>query len=191
MSQAEAKISRDEDAPAPLPRWRRVTQSRAFGWARDLSVLALIFLAITAYQTRGHVARDVDAPAFTLGRLGSDAMVSTASLHGKKTVLLFWAPWCGVCGAESDNIKALHRRLGDDVNVISIALAYESIEDVEDFARRHEIDYPVLLGSQRQADDYNVTSFPTAYILDEQGRVAHTVVGYTTQLGLHLRLWMT
>ena len=176
------------ETPAPS-RWQRLRQSRPARWIIDLMILAAVFLGVTAWQSR-HLLEDhaqappLDLPALKGGRL------TGAELEGQKTVLVFWAPWCGVCGAESGTISRLQRAVGDDVDVVSVALGYDRQDEVERFVSEHEVDYPVLLGDAQTTEAWRVQAFPTIYILDERGRVASTLVGYTSGLGLRWRLWL-
>ena len=162
-------------------------QKPRWGWLRDFALLAAVVVGITWYQTRDHVGGV--SPAFDLQVLGGDdARVSSESLRGKPTLIYFWAPWCGVCEASSHNVSATHAAV-DDANVFSIAVEYRSLDNVRDFVERNDATYPVLLGESGTTAKWAVTSFPTIYVLDADGNVSSSVVGYTTEIGLRARLW--
>ena len=73
--------------------------------------------------------------------------------------------------------------------VLSVALSYESVDAVRAFASdAGEDERYVLLGTRQLGRRYNVEAFPTHYIVDRDGKVAYAGQGYTTTLGLHLRL---
>lgn len=149
-----------------------------------------ILLGVTAFQTRNLLSDRAQAPHFKLYDMKGRAHDLT-QYQGKKTMLLFWAPWCTVCHAESHNIKAIKAAYKDELHVVSVALAYEGDRSqVEGFIAKHDVDYTVLLGHTQTQRDYKVTAFPTLYILDEQGRIEDALVGYTTELGMRLRLWL-
>ncbi|MFU8807418.1 MAG: TlpA family protein disulfide reductase [Bradymonadaceae bacterium] len=156
-------------------------------WTMDLSIFALIFLAIMAFQTRHLIDSGEEAPDFEL-RTVDGAVVTLSDLQGKPTVLYFWAPWCGVCKVQSPAISSLHRNRGDDVNVYGVVVDYGSVEELEAYIEREEIDYPVLLGTWEVAGYFRVESFPTLYFLNEDGEIRRNVIGYTTGLGLRARL---
>ena len=172
--------------PDPTPH-AKPQRPKWIGWVRDLSIFAIVIFAITWFQTSDHV-RDA-APQFDLAVLDSDARVSSAQLLGKPTLIYFWAPWCGVCEVSSSNVSSVRDAVGDDYNVVSMVLDFASEDDVRDFMQRTESDHPVLLGDRAQSRQWAVTSFPTIYILDEEGAVSSSVVGYTTTLGMRARLW--
>lgn len=162
---------------------------RRFAWARDALLMLLVIGGVMAYQTREHVGGGSAAPAFDLALLDAEGTVSTASLAGKPTVIYFWAPWCGVCDASSHNMTAVKEAVGEDANVLSVVLEYSSLKGPRDFVSRNDARYPVLLGNEQVRADYAVTSFPTLYVLDREGQVTSSVVGYTTELGIRARLW--
>jgi len=170
-------------------RWGRFRNHWAGRWVVDLALVAIVFFGVMAFQSRNLVGSGETAPDFKLSAL-SGAPVQLGALRGKKVLVVFWAPWCGVCGAESDNVAAVHEAYAgdDDVEVLSVVLGYEGLDSVKAFVAEHEVTYPVLLGNRDVQRAYRISSFPTAYIISETGEVEDTVVGYTTQLGLRLRL---
>ena len=170
----------------PLWLWK-LRQKRIFRWSIDLLIFGGIFAFVMYLQSSKLVGGGESAPAFDLQTLDGN-QVAKADLLGKPTVLFFWAPWCSVCKADAHNIAAMKEGVGEDVNVVSIALSYEKVEDVKAFAKEHAVSAPVLLGTRKTADDYHVDSFPTVYILNDEGNVSFSMIGYTTELGLRARL---
>ena len=152
-------------------------------------VLAVIW-GIGVWQGRHLLSDDEPAPAFSLRSLeGSE--ISLGDIAGKKVVIYFFAPWCTVCNYASHNIVALREaRTDDELAILAVGLGWESEDDLRRFAADHELNVPVLAGTDVVQRDYNITSFPTVYIIDEDGAVSDAVVGYTTELGLRLRSLM-
>lgn len=187
----------DTTTPAPTPtasapgrvasawRWLRARWYRR--WAVDLLLIALVFWAVGRFQARDLLDDDTLAPAFTLRGLdGRDHALS--DYRGKVVVLQFFAPWCTVCRVESDNWARIQSLHGDDVQVLAVALSYESVQSVVEFMGDDLGAYPVLLGNADVQRRYRVESFPTHYILDKDGRVTSQSAGYTTTLGYLMRL---
>ncbi len=171
------------------PRWftaarTRYQSSRVFRWAVDLSVLALALVVIGAFQTRNHPRGD--APAYVFNTL-EGGTVSLASMQGKPTLLAVWAPWCGVCKAESGNVSRVHRWLGARANVVSIATGYGQLSEVQGYMQAQGVDYPVLLARDDFQQVMHISAFPTVFVLDAQGRIVSSMQGYTTTLGLLFR----
>lgn len=180
------------DATAIPSRWRRLREKRVVRLLMDGALLIAIFMAISAWQSRGHLRGA--APAFELRALdgvgGSvqGTNVSNASLTGKPTMLVFWAPWCGVCKADSPAVSRVKSLVGDRANVVSIASEYESMRDVHRYVDDVGVDYLVLLGGKKTARDFQVRAFPTVFFLDSEGNIDSSVVGYTTTAGMLARL---
>lgn len=168
-----------------LRAWVNATRPRRI--ASDLVLVALVFAGVTSWQGRDLLPGGAPSPDFTLTDL-SGASHQLAQLRGRKVLLVFWAPWCGVCASDTGAINAVARAGGDDYTVLSVALDWSSRSDVERFVHDNEVKYPVLLGSDDVGRAFAVGAYPTAYVIDEEGRIEHAVVGYATELGLRLRL---
>lgn len=174
--------------------WTRIRRRWWVRWSIDLLLLGLIFAGISMWQGRDLVSTGEAAPAIEL--MGLDGQPhEVAAQEGQKTMLVFWAPWCGVCKAESDNLSRVKSWLGERVNVVSVVLGYEGEgrlapgerpADVVRFVEAHGVDYPVLLGDRGTSADYKISVFPTMYIIDDEGKIEHTVTGYSTTFGM---LW--
>lgn len=169
-------------------RYAKVRERRWVRWGMDLLLVGVVLIGVGAYQTRGHV-RDLPLPALTLERLDGVPLALDA-LSGKPTLLAFWAPWCGVCRTESSNLSWAQKLVGDRANVISVAVSYDDLSQVRAYVAEQEVDYPVLLGGDSLAARLKVSAYPTVYFLDAQGRVKSSAVGYTTTLGLLVRLFL-
>jgi thiol-disulfide isomerase/thioredoxin len=173
-------------APARwLARFLELRERRWFRWSMDLAVLALLLGGIGLWQARHHV-RGVppEAPLRTL----DGAPVSLATLRGKPAMVAFWAPWCGVCAAQSGNVGRAMRLAGDRARVVSIATSFEDVAQVRAYVAEHGVEYPVLLGDDDAVKAFRVDAYPTLYFLDAEGRITGSVSGYTTTAGMLARL---
>ena len=126
------------------------------------------------------------APAFALADLQGKTW-STAELRGKPAVIYFFAPWCGVCAASSPQLRWFHRWRGDDVQVLLVGLDWSTPQELHDYAQRHELTMPVLVGDRATGAAYRIQGYPTYYVIDAEGRVARRDTGLSTVAGLWIR----
>jgi peroxiredoxin len=168
-----------------------MTRPRRSRWKR-LALEALVFVVVVAgiqaWRARDLLPADerTAAPAFDLVDLQGRSW-SNASLAGKPAVVYFFAPWCAVCAASSPQLRWFHRWRGDDVRVLLVGLDYASPAELREYAARHELTMPVLLGRPDTAAAYRVRGYPTYYVIDAQGRIARRDVGISTVAGLWTR----
>jgi thiol-disulfide isomerase/thioredoxin len=162
---------------------KALMRKRWFPWARDAAIVLLAYLAIGAYQKR-HAARG-PLPAVEATLLSGEP-VQLASLRGEPMLLHFWATWCGVCKAGQHNIVALAK----DHRVLTVASSSGSPEAVQRYAQQTGLDVPIALDPEAKlARQLGVGAFPTSFFVDADGNIAAVETGYTTELGMRLRMW--
>ncbi|WP_125716275.1 TlpA family protein disulfide reductase [Pseudoalteromonas rubra] len=155
----------------------------------QLIIFAIVFLAVTAYQELGMLADDGQAPApyFSLPLLEQPTQrVSIKSLQGQQSVVYFFAPWCSICRYSMPNLNKLHEQ--GKVNAVAIALDFESTDAVHAFVDDLALSMPVLLGTHHTGSDYKVKAYPTYYVLSADLKVVERSVGYSSELGIRVRL---
>ncbi len=177
----------DEESPSL---WRRLRSRRSTRWTMDIAFVLLALFVITSFQSRHLLSGNEPLPPAQLEALDGSTL-EVHDLDARRTIVYFWTTWCGVCDVQSGAISSMYERAqnDDDLEVISVVLHYQSVEQIERFVEEEEIDFPVYLGTDSIAQRYNITSFPTIYIIDDEHRVRHGLVGYKTSWGLRARLW--
>jgi thiol-disulfide isomerase/thioredoxin len=172
------------EATAPTSRVP-LRQRRWFRWATDIALVLLVYLAIRAYQQRD-VARG-PAPALR-GVSAAGTPVDLAAYRGAPVMLHFWATWCGVCKLEQPSVVSL----AEDVPVVTVASRSGSSADVQGFLRERPMGRAavVLDPDGSLARRFGVHAYPTTFVLDPEGEIRNVEVGYTSELGLRLRMWL-
>lgn len=109
---------------------------------------------------------------------------SSAEWGGRVVLLNFWATWCAPCVREVPELVIAQRRWGDQgLQVVGIAL--DQGEPVDAFAKRMEINYPVLIAGMAgfdlsQSFGNDVLSIPFTVVLDRAGKIRHRHLGVVT-----------
>lgn len=166
--------------------WKRLRANTWSALAFDVAVLALLFLGVHAWQTRDLPISE-PAPLTVLPRLDADATES-AIRTGETGVVYFFAPWCGVCRVSIDNLDDLVEAGRVPWGVV-VALDYADAEEVSRFIDETGVSLPVLMGDAQTAADWSIRGFPTYYVIDADGQIASRSVGYSTWLGMWVRVW--
>ena len=119
-----------------------------------------------------------EAPDFALPSL-SGGNVALSETAGAVRVINFWATWCAPCREEMPSLERLHRRYRGSGRLVVLAV---SVDDhagvVQEYVEDYGFTFPVLLDRGRVvASNYNVSVFPTSYVVDAGGRVVDRVIG--------------
>jgi peroxiredoxin len=124
------------------------------------------------------LAAGVIAPDWTLTN-ASGQPVSLQSLRGKLVMLDFWYTTCGPCVLAMPTIQKLHERFKErGVAVYGInPWAHDSADAIRLMAKRGYT-YGLVLGSEEVAKAYNVSGYPTFYLIGDDGTIIYNGVGY-------------
>ncbi len=112
---------------------------------------------------------------------------------GKTIFLNFWATWCGPCQIEMPDIQKLYEEYGEnegDLIVLGVANpktedapynADVSREEIEKFLEENGYTYPVMMDTEGiMFQLYNVSAFPTTFMIDTDGNIYGYVTGTLT-----------
>jgi thiol-disulfide isomerase/thioredoxin len=161
---------------------------RAAKWrvyAINALILVVVVAGIRVWQQRNLVS----GPAPALQGITLKGQPYRLPAQPEKPVLVhFWATWCPVCRVEQGNIAAIAR---DNPDVITIAMQCGKQQEVALYMREQGIDFPVLNDpGNNVARAWGVQAVPATFIIAPDGQIRFVEVGYTTEIGLRLRLWL-
>ncbi len=178
-----------------LRRWpgRWLTQVRQ-NWKSHLGTLLmflLLYAGIHAWQTRG--VPSGPAPAFSAPAAGPQAGSGTidfdnwrATHPGRAVALHFWADWCPICRTEENSVN----RVSHDWPVLSVAMQSGDPGRVQSVLNRRQLDWHTAVDADGQiAKRFGLASVPALVVVDAQGQIRFAEVGYTSEVGMRLRLW--
>jgi thiol-disulfide isomerase/thioredoxin len=141
-------------------------------------IVFLVVLFVTACSYRGEELSG-GAPDFVLPAV--DGTIFRLSDHtGQVVVVDFWATWCPPCQEMIPVLKKLHRNYsGKGLLVLGVSLDNDGLEVLGPFVHREMIPYRIVMGDDRILRAFGgVTTIPTLYIVDREGRLVRKMVGY-------------
>jgi len=117
------------------------------------------------------------APEFTVTDI-EGKQHSLSSYRGKNVLVVFWATWCPPCHKEIPHLIELRKEMSEDELAI-IAISNEAPGTVKPFVNSKGINYSVasVAGAMLPSPFADVTSIPTAFYIDRNGRIKFATVG--------------
>lgn len=108
------------------------------------------------------------------------APVDLAQYVGKKPVVMeFWATWCGNCAKLEPHMLAMHRKYGDKVEFLGVAVSInQSVSRVKAYVEKHQLPWTQLFDRKGEAGGaYDAPATSYVVILDAAGKVIYTGLG--------------
>jgi len=118
-----------------------------------------------------------DVPDFSVNDITGKAH-KLSDYRGRNVVVVFWATWCPACNLEIPHLIELRKMLPEDKLEI-LAISNEKSEHLKHFAESKGINYTVAsLGGNPLPEPFaNVTSIPTSFFIDPEGKIKFAAVG--------------
>lgn len=126
--------------------------------------------------------RDVEpepVPDLTFETMGGES-INLREQEGRVLLVNFWATWCAPCREEIPDLNALHSDLEEKgLTVIGVALDRQGREVVAPFAKKLEINYPIVIDNEGTAEAAfgPIPGLPTTIIVTPDGQITKRVVG--------------
>lgn len=152
--------------------------------AGELLLILVLMLGLEWYLTRD-AARGPAPPIETALLDGSH--LDLADYRGQPVLVYFWATWCPVCSVQQGSIDAL----ADNYPVVTVAMQSGNEVEVGEYLADEGLAWPTVADEHGQlARRWGVVGVPAAFVIDSRGEIDFVTRGYTTGIGLRLRLWL-
>lgn len=167
-----------------LTRISNLLKKRPVKWGLEILVFLLVYLAARAWMQRDIITGPVpEVKGISL----TAEKIDISSKHERPLLLHFWASWCGICRFEQDSIEAISL----DHPVVTIAMQSGTDEEVRQFLTENKLTFKVLNDEDGVISKrFGITGVPATFIINRQGEIVYKEVGYTSEWGLRLRLWL-
>lgn len=145
----------------------------------------LIFIAvmIVAGCSRGDSGEGLSggAPDFTLPAVDG-SMVKMSDYSGKVILVDFWATWCPPCQEMIPILSKLHKEYSDKgLVILGVSLDQDGLGVLGRFVHEKMIPYKVVMGDKKISNAFGgVSSIPTLYMVDREGRLVRKLTGAHT-----------
>jgi thiol-disulfide isomerase/thioredoxin len=163
-----------------IRRWAGNKWVRRIGAA--LAVL-LVYVAVRAYQQRDLVI----GLAPELAGVAVDGRSFALSGEDRAALVYFWATWCPVCRLEHGTIESI----AADWPVITVALQSGTDAELLRYLKDNGLKAATLNDhGGEQAANWGVRGMSTFFVVDRQRQIRFREVGFTSEWGLRVRLWL-
>ena len=154
-----------------------------YRWIVEITLILIILSAVRFWMQRDIVSGT--APNMSVPMLNGQHF----DLYNNKSrpmLIHFWASWCPVCELEHSNIE----NIAKDHSVVTIAMQSGDNRELKQYLQEEKLSFNVINDESGQLSQmYNIKGVPVSFIINKENVIQFVEVGYTTELGLRMRLW--
>ena len=138
--------------------------------------IALLFANIFVFGSEEKVIKE--SISFELTDM--DGIIwKSEDLKGSVIVFNFWFSACPPCKKEIPELNKLVDEYKNK-NIIFIAISLDNEDRVEEFTYMHSFNYKLIPNGEGFIDENHVSSFPTQFIINQEGIIVKRIVGGVT-----------
>lgn len=108
--------------------------------------------------------------------------LSSKNLKGKILVLNYWFINCPPCRMEIPELNKLTEQYKNDSSVVFVAVALDEKYDLKKFLKTSPFKYTIVDDGRNVAREYNINSYPTNVIIDQEGKIFFHSTGYSMNI---------
>ena len=159
-------------------------------WLKTLALIAVLMWAVNAWRTRETPHQSPNFSAPMLNGQSFDHKQNQQQHPNQAIALIFWAEWCPICRTEEHSVS----RLVNDSKLVVIPVATQSgsADEVRRVLNERGYRWNMLLDeSGTLLSAFGLAGVPSFLVIDADGRIRHVQTGYTSELGMRVRLWLS
>jgi thiol-disulfide isomerase/thioredoxin len=104
----------------------------------------------------------------------------------KPILIHFWATWCPTCKLEASNIQIMSKKY----DVLTIAVNSGTNKEIQDYMKKRGLNFSFINDKAGYfAKKFHISAYPTTFIYNKDKKLMFSEVGYTSTIGLYLRMW--
>lgn len=162
----------------------RLLKKRPVRWALEIIIFISVYLVVRAWTQRSIIEGPLPPVA---GITLANEQIDIQHMQTRPFLLHIWASWCGICRFEQGSIESISK----DYPVVTIAMQSGTNEEVKQFLQKNGLTFRVINDEEGElSQQFGITGVPASFIINKQGEIAYSEVGYTSEWGLRLRLWL-
>lgn len=162
---------------------KMILNKKVYRWILEIIIILIILLAVRFWMQRDVVSGI--APNISAVTLKGQQFELYKD-HRRPILVHFWATWCPVCKLEQSNIE----NTAKDLPVVTIAMQSGDNHELSQFMQDEKLSFDVINDeSGVLSKSYNIRGVPVSFIINKENNIEFVEVGYTTEIGLRMRLW--
>ena len=156
-----------------------------YRWFIELTLILIIIFSVRFWQQRDLIVGIV--PNINAVMLNGKNFELYQNENQERPMLVhFWATWCPVCKLEQSNIENISK----DHPVITIAMQSGNDDELKNFMKDENLSFNVINdNNMKWSRSYRIKGVPVSFVVNKDNKIEFVEVGYTTELGLRMRLW--
>jgi thiol-disulfide isomerase/thioredoxin len=141
------------------------------------SVFAILLSAIATSASAAETA-----PEFSLPAVNAEGNVKLSDFKGRVVYLDFWATWCPPCLKSFPWMNTLQDRYKEQgLSVVAVGVDRKR-ELIEEFLKQTQPTFTVVQDDKGEvAKAYKLRGMPTSYLIDREGNIVLTHMGFRTK----------
>jgi thiol-disulfide isomerase/thioredoxin len=152
--------------------------------ARFLNLVLILSLCLFIPKVTTGLAAGPKSPEFSLADLSGDTR-TLSEFRNRVVILDFWATWCPPCRMSIPELVKLQEKYeSQGLVILGVSLDDETYADskyLRAFKKKFKINYTILRYNEKVLQDYfgnTAPVVPTMFIIDRQGHLSDTLVGF-------------